>query len=614
MDGQPPNNTSNREEASSFLMAMSQLNQQHPPDRVARPSYQAIPPNSPVPPMPQTPEMTTPPTSPGVTALMPQGSVTLPTFETHFQAQIAALLAMPDAERREKNLVLTRAKVNELDRLRHQRDGLIKMRPSFRPEAFAKHYADLQVAGRVTHAIYIVHFCLTFRINDLPMELLMKIFRLVVSPLDITGTIRVTHVCRLWRSVAIADRNLWNTVCFLVPKHFERSFALMERAGPTGLDIHMGDTKTNPWSKETITQLIDRMFKKLPSIRKLDIFLYSREAVLTVLEGLQRVAQENLTMELEHFEIHKYFAPGTSKEYLPTLPLFGGSILPSLRHLRLDGVNIQWDVDLLSRLTTLDLRRLAMELSPSSAVFRAVLSGATGLETLILEAAGPQYESSTPLLPPIPIPSLRILVLGGLSDAYADYILSHFTAPNVLDFTIMYPMDNVYPRLISALTTSRMSKVKILNLVQIPLGGTTIPVESKTLLGKWLESMPEMTFLRVMQTSGEIFDVLRLNPPVVRGAQRVKRTQESAQRRPIGPELVYVDVRNEWTDIDQLVNYIAFRRGLGYPLKMVWLTSGTVARLSPEQKLKLQQALGEFGVVQIGGERTAEEDALCKEV
>jgi len=278
----------------------------------------------------------------------------------------------------------------------------------------------------------------------------------------------------------------------------------------------------------------------------------------------------------------------------------------------LNGVNIQWDVALLSRLTTLDLRRLAMELLPSSAVFRALLGGATGLEKLILDGAGPQYETSAPVLPPITIPTLRILVLGGLSDAYAEYVLSHFSAPNVLDFTIMFPIDNMYPKLISALTTtSRMPNIKILVLVRMPLGGTTIPLESKLLLGKWLESMPELTFLRVLQTSREIFDVLRLKPPIAQGALEGKHTQQS---RPIGPKIVYVDCQSELTDIDHLVNYIAFRRSLGYPLKKVWMASGTAARLSPEQRLKLGQALGGHGVVQIASHRTVEEEALCKQV
>lgn len=613
MDGQPPDNTSNRDEASSFLMAMNQLNQRHPPDRVARPSYQTLLPNSPVPPTPQTFGMTTSPISPDVTAVMPQESVTLPIFQPHFQAQIAALRAMPDAERREKNRLLTCAKSNEFHQLLHQKEALVKVRQSFGPEAFVKHYADLQVAMKVTYAIYVSHFCLTFRINDLPVEILTAIFRLTVNEegdSDVRAAIRVTHVCRLWRSVAIADRDLWNPIRFLDPKNFERSFALMERAGATGLEIRIRDIDTKPLSKEAMTRLIDRIFKKLPSIRKMDIFLYSREAVLPILEGLQRVAQDNHTMELEHLEIHNYYASGTPTAFLPSLPLFGGSILPSFRHLRLNGVNIQWDVALLSRLTTLDLRRLAMELLPSSAIFRAVLSGATGLEKLILDAAGPRHEPSTPPLPPIAIPSLRILVLGGLSDAYAEYVLSHFSAPNVLDFTIMFPVDNVYSRLISALTTSsRMSNIKILILVRMPFGGTTIPAESKLLLGKWLESMPELTFLRVIETSRDIFEVLRLKPPEAR------HTQASAQRRPIGPNIVYVDFQNdsELTDIDHLVNYIVFRRALGYLLKKVWLTSGTVARLSTEQKLKLKQALG-VGVVQIASWRTVEEEALCKQV
>jgi hypothetical protein len=473
-----------------------------------------------------------------------------------------------------------------------------------RPEAYAKHIADLQIATNACYSDYFAHLCVTFRFNDLPMELLTEIFRFVIWPLtpfeaDLKAAVRLTHVCRLWRSVVISDKRIWNPVCFGDPKHFDRTFALMERAGPSNVDIRIRDNQTTPLSKEAMAQLIDRLFLQLPSIRKLDIFLFSREAVIPILDGLRCIPQYGCPMELEYLEIHSFYSSGVPAEFLPSLPLFGGAILPSFRHLRLNGVNIQWDVDLLSRLTTLDLRRIAMDLLPSTADFRAVLNGASGLEKMILDGAGPRYEQGVAFsLPPIPIPSLRILVLGGLSDSYAEYVLSHFIAPNVLDLTIMFPIDNIYTRLITALTTTfRMPKVKILILVKMPLNGEPIPTDSRALLARWLESMPELAFIRLLQTSSEIFEVLKSERrrPHFQTPMKVSRSGQPVPKRLICPHVIYMDYQNDFGDFDILTAWIAHRRVMGYPLKKVWLAPSTAEKLTKEQKVRMWDALGGFG-------------------
>jgi hypothetical protein len=322
-------------------------------------------------------------------------------------------------------------------------------------------------------------------------------------------------------------------------------------------------------------------------------------------------------MALEYLEIHTFYSSGVPAEFLPSLSLFGGALLPSFRHLRLNGVNVQWEVDLLSRLTTLDLRRIAMDLLPSTADFRAVLNGASGLEKMILDGAGPKYELGGAFqLPPIPIPSLRILVLGGLSDSYAEYVLSHFTTPNVLDLTIMFPINNVYSKFITALTTTcRMPKVKILILVKMPLQGPSIPMESRTLLARWLESMPTLAFIRLLQTSSEIFEVLkseRMQTPLASVDE--EGPQASSPKPLICPQVIYMDYQNDFGDFDILTTWITHRRVMGYPLKKVWLAPSIAANLTREQKVRTWDALGGFGILQMASYRTTEEEAMCKQV
>lgn len=623
MNPQRSNNSSSSTDPSSFLLAMNQLNQQHPPNQEIR-LYSPLMP-SPSFPQPVSTKASTP-SSPG-----PSSPVDVQRARTAsnqlFQRQLFALLAMSETERREKNRLLTAYKASCYRRILEERSALIKARAMIRPEVWLAQIGKFEAALRTLRMEYCIVFCLTFRINDLPVELLTEIFRRTVWPsinveVDARAAIRLTHVCRLWRSVAIFDSHLWNPVCFVDPKRYERTFALMERAGSSGLDVRIRDSPEQPFTKGDMVALIDRIFFKLPSIRKLDVFIYGREAILPVILGLQRVPEFKVPMKLEHLEIHSYLSPGVPLEFFPTYPLFGGAIIPSFRHLRLNGVNTLWDVQLLCRLTTLDLRRIAMQLLPSPGDFRAVLQGATGLAKLILDGAGPRYEPYLPTLPPIQIPTLRILVLGGFSDLYAEYVLSYFRCPNVLDLTLMFPMNNVYTRLITTMITDcKMPNVKILVLLKVPLRGPTITPELRTLLARWLETMPDITFVRLMQTSREIFDVLKLEPTTLApdsSASQTKIEEEEEtvpqRKRVICPKVIYMDCQNDLEDVDIFFDWITHRRLMGYPLKKIWMSHGSVTKLSAEQKNKVWQALGGLGVPHVASYRTLEEEALCKQV
>ena len=213
-------------------------------------------------------------------------------FYRNLEGQINALIALPEAERRKKARVLTATTAERVCQLRDQASRLRRMRPDLKSksQAYDKQVAGLRSAEKACYTAYIRHLCLTFRFNELPMEVLTEIFRYAAcSPpyyVLLGAVIRLTHVCRLWRSVVIADRRIWNSVCFGNPNYVERTFTLMGRAGPTNIDIQIRDTEDNLFSKDAMTQLIDRLSLQLPSIRRLEVFLHSAEAVIPILNGL----------------------------------------------------------------------------------------------------------------------------------------------------------------------------------------------------------------------------------------------------------------------------------------------------------------------------------------
>ena len=164
----------------------------------------------------------------------------------------------------------------------------------------------------------IAYFSLTFRFNEPLRSCSQRSSTMLFASLRTTQSWMLSfgsHVCRLWRSVVIADRRIWNPLCLHV--YVERTFALIRRAGPTNIDLQIRDTEDNPFSKDPMTQLIDRLFIQLPFIRRLEIFFHSCEAVIHILDRPR-----------QHISRHDLFAWHGCK-ILPSPPLFGGVVVPS---------------------------------------------------------------------------------------------------------------------------------------------------------------------------------------------------------------------------------------------------------------------------------------------
>ena len=163
------------------LAAMNQLNQQHLPYPIAGPNSPPEPGSSlRVPQEPVSEALTS--ISPGGGSPSSTGQDPLVAFYRHLQVQIDALTTLPEAERREKARLHAASRANDVRQLLDRRSVLAKMRPHMLPDAFAKHLADLQIAIKASYSDYVAHLCLTFRFNDLPMELLTEIFRFVIWP------------------------------------------------------------------------------------------------------------------------------------------------------------------------------------------------------------------------------------------------------------------------------------------------------------------------------------------------------------------------------------------------------------------------------------------------
>lgn len=448
-----------------------------------------------------------------------------------------------------------------------------------------------------------------FRINDLPTEILSNIFRYYVWAVDspqegILVRLHVTWVCKHWRTVAIADSTLWSAVWFRDRPPHNRSWAFLDRAGQTAIDIRINDNSSRPMTDQQMQAFMDRLIPKLPHLRMLIILLQEWEPVLTVLKKLSEASLRGIHIGLERFELHRlgkpFVWPGPA--YQPTghtrtlYPAFGGAQLPALRYISTNGVHFDWDNSVLKNLTTLDIRRIPIELSPTVERFRQMLRDSPRLEKLSFDGAGPNtpahYHNTQGA---IHLPYLHTLVVANFTAYYAWQVFSHIDAPNVRDLTLMNFMGDytiLYTRL-----TSRFPKVKIVTLY-----GITCPINpesTKAFIG-FLKAMPELLYLRmaslgidVLQTFLYDADTLQLHPRFVGAVQeffRMKPLQASdlpltkEEVRFVAPKLTVLEC--EAMDADSLKKFVAARIIAGAPINKIYLV-GSMPNLTRDDLEKL---------------------------
>lgn len=171
-------------------------------------------------------------------------------------------------------------------------------------------------------------------VNRIPAELLSMILKTVEEEEEVTAVIpppsgtyvdsslvRMTHVCRHWRQVALGTATLWT--CFDM-RHRDKSQAFLERSRGLPLSVHLsadravfdGFTPEEEASQQSV--LADRLYS-LPGSRlvRLDLDMFLLPRTLTPLVELQAPNLECLTIASEYESTN---AP----EDIVSIPLLAG--------------------------------------------------------------------------------------------------------------------------------------------------------------------------------------------------------------------------------------------------------------------------------------------------
>ncbi|KAJ7465175.1 hypothetical protein FB451DRAFT_1262857 [Mycena latifolia] len=452
---------------------------------------------------------------------------------------------------------------------------------------------------------YQLRYFRTFRMNDLPTEIIANILRLVVwstytSMVD--ARLRVTSTCRRWRDIALADVTLWNAIWFRPGARIERTWAWFDRARKAPLDIRVderdladepeGEASASPTNQQSsrppneIRQILSRIFTKLTSIRMLIITTEDWGVALAVIE-LAKAGGPNGMPLLERFEIHRGGRRQTHT--FPPAMVQAFPVAPALTYLALNSVPIDWSRSVLENLTTFDIRCLPPALSPDLPRFREILRKCPRLEKLSLDGAGPQFEEpGTDDLPPVQLPHLHTLNIGDFKCRYAMFLFSQFSAPNVNYLSFLNLCGEDFLPLILQIT-AQFPKVRLLSTYSLQFDTSPLGVATMT---KWLDSMPLLAYLQVANVPALFWAAFfRVGPP---------------STGLIAPNLTAVSV----TAVNRaiFVRWAKDRHAFGTPLEKIYVSQAIKDKLSTEQIRDLTR-LCTVAMLPEGG-TTPEEDAL----
>ncbi|KAF8634870.1 hypothetical protein AX15_000625 [Amanita polypyramis BW_CC] len=454
----------------------------------------------------------------------------------------------------------------------------------------------------LTRVEYRLRLSRTFRINDLPVEVLDNIFRLATwtapdAKSSINSRLWLTWVCRLWRGIVIQDPMIWNTIWFRDGPHFECSLEWFRRARSTPLDIRISDCLDFTLTCGVMEDILDKVFTKIHQIRILLIITENEMVAQIASEKMRAFAKREGPMMLERIELHNV---GLDPALAP-MPFVGGAILPTLKHVAVSSVIYNWDKSYLTNLTTLDLRRILSSCWPSFHKLRVILGSSPNLWRLCLDGVGPRCElDEVEEVEPISLPNLKILVYGNFKLPFALFVPGLISAPNVRHLTLSGFMRDDYTPLFELLT-GHFPHIEFLSLHAIEVKPTFSMV-------RWLVSMPKIRVLRVINIQPYFLSFFL--PALTQTGQQPEGPEHAFVVPAVCPCLTTLDLQS--IDPDSVIRWIDGRMGSGYPIEKIYISMELSQKMTEAQHTKLLEFAPLF---RLGpGTRSMEEDCILNQL
>lgn len=344
-------------------------------------------------------------------------------------------------------------------------------------------------------------------INELPPELLSYVFDLGIqiqaedpdvpdsdseSDSSDSGSrqkpfeVLVSHVCKLWREVAINQPTLWNVIPLNIQgdlkgiRHAKVLLATyLERAREAPLDIAIdlgefptfnpdgdededgtnnGDLTRDTWPEYAqLQKMIDMVVPRHKQLRSFEVIVsdfFLMAAALKVIESIPEAPLLEALSLYNHddFEDMRFFEPSRFTS-LRVLPFHGKA--PRLKNVALWGVHLDWEqasLLLFKDLEELELAYHPEDVRPTYKQYARILTQSPNLRTLALSHSGPaggmvewsenvredsSSDASLISIPRITLLSLKSLVLSYEdSENYIRDLMDYLDIPNVTELTL----------------------------------------------------------------------------------------------------------------------------------------------------------------------------------
>ena len=247
-------------------------------------------------------------------------------------------------------------------------------------------------------------------VNRLPVELLVKLFRLVgpyttepkfrpvgcswkfdgrhIHPDDKTGWVRLMLVCRHWRNVGVNAPHLWRTI--FVTRNLESLKYRLEKSQGCTIDVIFNDSEYEPINTAALPFLLVHS-KRIRSIKTSESFTFSNLHLLKPMFQVQLPSLERIEIIPKFGSIHSFYRGSRLATYDPNLN-FSKTRQPRLRHLVAFGVTLPGSSSFWSLSTLVLALEITRDTGPQLALdVLALVRASTSLASLTITKPKPGH-------------------------------------------------------------------------------------------------------------------------------------------------------------------------------------------------------------------------------
>jgi F-box-like len=323
-------------------------------------------------------------------------------------------------------------------------------------------------------------------VNGLPTELLAHIFHLgtrMVGDPDVPFLkpfpVLASHVCHLWRSVALGSPSLWTNITFSEGLLYEHSQIWIERSKDLPLDIEIDVGRSLGVGQDEVeatalfshvSTILDIIVPHVTRWRKLRVLVDQYIYMYEVLRRLARCASAPL-LEILRLYLIDYDLIRRPTFFVP----FRGNT-PSLSLVSLVEVHVAWSSSLLRDLVEFEMARHAMDVRPSWVDFSRILRDSPRLACLRLYGSGPAEPVTDWQDEPIELPLLESLSLTNDNPIHVSSLFRLLSMPNLkkLSLRVGRVDDPEFSRQLVRPPRSVLSTLQSLNIAALPSDSSTI--------------------------------------------------------------------------------------------------------------------------------------------